>query len=123
MSSTDEFIKGLWRENPVFVQLLGLCPALAVTNSAINGLAMGAATTFVLVGSSLLTAGYVFRVLELLYARPVPDATRVRPLGAGMLLPIVVLALATLALGFANAFLVDDLLAPALPAGLALTVH
>lgn len=48
--------KGLWRENPVFVQLLGLCPALAVTNSAINGLAMGAATTFVLVGSSLLVS-------------------------------------------------------------------
>ena len=48
--------KGVWRENPVFVQLLGLCPALAVTNSAINGLAMGAATTFVLVGSSLLVS-------------------------------------------------------------------
>jgi electron transport complex protein RnfE len=52
----DELVKGLWRENPVFVQLLGLCPALAVTNSAINGLAMGAATTFVLVGSSLLVS-------------------------------------------------------------------
>jgi electron transport complex protein RnfE len=52
----EDFAKGLWRENPVFVQLLGLCPALAVTNSAINALAMGAATTFVLVGSSLLIA-------------------------------------------------------------------
>jgi electron transport complex protein RnfE len=52
----DEMAKGLWRENPVFVQMLGLCPALAVTNSAINGLAMGAATTFVLVGSSLLVS-------------------------------------------------------------------
>ena len=50
----EELAKGLWKEHPVFVQLLGLCPALAVTNSAINGLAMGAATTFVLVGSSLL---------------------------------------------------------------------
>jgi electron transport complex protein RnfE len=50
----DQMVKGFWKENPVFVQLLGLCPALAVTNSAINGLAMGAATTFVLVGSSLL---------------------------------------------------------------------
>jgi electron transport complex protein RnfE len=48
--------KGFWRENPVFVQMLGLCPALAVTNSAVNGLAMGAATTFVLVGSSLLVS-------------------------------------------------------------------
>lgn len=52
----EEFGKGFWKENPVFVQLLGLCPALAVTNSAINGLAMGAATTFVLVCSSLLVS-------------------------------------------------------------------
>jgi len=51
-----ETVKGLWQENPVFVQLLGLCPALAVTNSAINGLAMGGATTFVLVGSSMLVS-------------------------------------------------------------------
>jgi len=50
----EELVKGLWRENPVFIQLLGLCPALAVTNSAINALAMSGATTFVLVGSSLL---------------------------------------------------------------------
>jgi electron transport complex protein RnfE len=55
-SSHEDLIKGLWRENPVFIQLLGLCPALAVTNSAINALAMGAATTFVLVGSSLLVS-------------------------------------------------------------------
>ena len=46
--STDEFIKGLWRENPVFVQVLGMCPVLAVTNSAENALAMGLATLFVL---------------------------------------------------------------------------
>lgn len=51
-----ETVKGLWQENPVFVQLLGLCPALAVTNSAINGLAMGGATTFVLLGSSILVS-------------------------------------------------------------------
>ncbi|NJL29686.1 MAG: electron transport complex subunit RsxE [Thermoanaerobaculia bacterium] len=50
----EEFVKGLWRENPVFVQVLGMCPTLAVTNSAINGLAMGAATLFVLVCSSLM---------------------------------------------------------------------
>lgn len=49
-----ELVKGLWRENPVFVQVLGMCPALAVTNSAVNGLAMGGATLFVLVMSSLL---------------------------------------------------------------------
>lgn len=59
MSTTtagNEFRKGLWQENPVFIQLLGLCPALAVTNSAINALAMGGATLFVLVGSSLLVS-------------------------------------------------------------------
>jgi len=49
-----ELLKGLWRENPVLVQLLGLCPTLAVTNSVANALAMGVATLFVLVGSSLL---------------------------------------------------------------------
>ena len=52
----EDLVKGLWRENPIFIQLLGLCPALAVTNSAINAVAMGAATTFVLVGSSLLVS-------------------------------------------------------------------
>ncbi len=49
-----ELVKGLWKENPVFVQVLGMCPSLAVTNTAINGLAMGGATLFVLVMSSLL---------------------------------------------------------------------
>ena len=52
----DAMGKGFWKENPVFVQLLGLCPALAVTNSAINALAMGIATTFVLVGSSFIVS-------------------------------------------------------------------
>jgi len=49
-----EFVKGLWDENPVLRMLLGLCPTLAVTNSAINGLAMGLATTFVLLSSSII---------------------------------------------------------------------
>ncbi len=51
---SKEFLKGLWDENPVLRMLLGLCPTLAVTNSAINGLAMGLATTFVLLSSSIL---------------------------------------------------------------------
>jgi len=51
-----EYVKGLVRENPVFVQALGLCPALAVTNSAINGLAMGVAALAVLTGSSLMVS-------------------------------------------------------------------
>jgi len=49
-----EFIKGLWKQNPVFVLLLGMCPTLAITNSAINGLSMGAAVTFVLVCSGIV---------------------------------------------------------------------
>jgi electron transport complex protein RnfE len=53
INSTDEFVKGLWRENPVFVQVLGMCPALAVSNTAINALTMGLATTFVLLMSGI----------------------------------------------------------------------
>ena len=56
ISSTDDFIKGLWRENPVFVQVLGMCPVLAVTNSGVNALDMGLATTFVLVLSNALVS-------------------------------------------------------------------
>jgi electron transport complex protein RnfE len=51
-SPTDEFMKGLWRDNPVFVQVLGMCPVLAVSNTARNALAMGLATLFVLVASN-----------------------------------------------------------------------
>ena len=53
---TDIFLKGLWRENPVFVQVLGMCPVLAVSNTAMNALAMGLASTFVLVMSSMLVS-------------------------------------------------------------------
>ncbi|MBW6510569.1 MAG: electron transport complex subunit E [Desulfuromonadaceae bacterium] len=52
MSVLQEFSKGLWRENAVFKLLLGLCPTLAVTTSAENGLGMGLATTFVLLCSN-----------------------------------------------------------------------
>ena len=46
----------LWKDNPVFVQVLGMCPALAVSNSAMNALAMGLATTFVLLMSNILVS-------------------------------------------------------------------
>ena len=52
MRAWNEFIKGFWSENPVFRLLLGLCPTLAVTTSAENGIGMGLATTFVLFGSN-----------------------------------------------------------------------
>lgn len=49
-----DFLKGIWKENPVFRLLLGMCPTLAVTTTAINGLGMGLATTFVLFCSSVV---------------------------------------------------------------------
>jgi electron transport complex protein RnfE len=58
-SLKDDFLKGLWQLNPVFRLLIGMCPTLAVTNLARNGLAMGLATTFALVSSSTIVS--VFR--------------------------------------------------------------
>jgi electron transport complex protein RnfE len=51
-----EFLKGFWKENPILVMLLGMCPTLAVTTSAINGLTMGLAVVFVLTCSSLIVS-------------------------------------------------------------------
>ena len=45
---------GITKENPTFVLMLGMCPTLATTTSAINGLSMGLATMFVLISSSLV---------------------------------------------------------------------
>jgi len=48
LKTSDPFVNGLWKQNPVFVQVLGMCPTLAITNSVRNAFAMGLATTFVL---------------------------------------------------------------------------
>ena len=56
MSQWKNFSKGFFKENAVFVLFLGLCPTLGVTTSAINGLGMGLATTFVLVMSNLVVS-------------------------------------------------------------------
>ncbi|MBQ9376024.1 MAG: electron transport complex subunit E [Ruminococcus sp.] len=53
-SSMHEFTKGLIKENPTLVTLLGMCPTLAVTTMAVNGIGMGLATTFVLVCSNIV---------------------------------------------------------------------
>lgn len=53
MNQWNNFTKGFFRENPILVLLLGTCPTLAVTSSAINGLGMGLATTFVLFMSNM----------------------------------------------------------------------
>lgn len=55
-SSAELLIRGVWRENPVLVTTLGLCPTLAVTNSVANSLTMGIATTCVLACSSVLVS-------------------------------------------------------------------
>src|SRR6056297_3210627 len=51
-----DFIKGLIRENPVFVLALGLCPALGVSTRVVNALGMGAGVLFVLVGSNIFVS-------------------------------------------------------------------
>jgi len=68
MSVITEFQKGLIRENPLFRLVLGMCPALAVTTMAINGVAMGLAATAVLVGSNLVIS---------LLRRFIPDQVRI----------------------------------------------
>ena len=54
MNYGKEFTKGLIRENPTLVSLLGMCPTLAVTTGAFNGISMGLSTAFVLIFSNLV---------------------------------------------------------------------
>ncbi len=56
MNQWNNFNKGFIKDNPVFVQLLGMCPALGVTSTAINGVGMGLATLFVLMMSNIVVA-------------------------------------------------------------------
>ena len=67
-ASFDDVLRGIWRENPVLIQMLGLCPTLAVTNSVANGLVMSMATIFVLIGSNVLVASL---------KRFIPDEVRI----------------------------------------------
>ena len=55
-TASQDLLRGVWKENPVLVQMLGLCPTLAVTNTVANSIAMASATFVVLVGSSLLVS-------------------------------------------------------------------
>lgn len=68
MNQWKNFSKGFFKENPVLVLLLGMCPTLGVTTSAINGLGMGLATTFVLVMSNLVVS---------LVKSQIPDKVRI----------------------------------------------
>jgi len=68
MNQITNFTKGFIKDNPVFVLLLGLCPTLGVTTTAINGLGMGLATTFVLVMSNIVVS--IFKSM-------IPDKVRI----------------------------------------------
>lgn len=68
MSKFKIFTKGFFAENAVFVMLLGLCPTLGTTTSALNGLGMGLATTFVLIMSNIVIS---------LVKRQIPDKVRI----------------------------------------------
>lgn len=56
VNQTQNFLKGIVKDNPVFVMLLGMCPTLGVTSSAFNGLGMGVATMFVLIMSNIVVS-------------------------------------------------------------------
>jgi electron transport complex protein RnfE len=68
MNQFQNFTKGLLKENPILVLVLGTCPTLATTSSALNGMGMGLATTFVLIGSNVVIA---------LLANVIPDKVRI----------------------------------------------
>lgn len=67
-TAQEDLLRGIWRENPVLVQMLGLCPTLAVTNTVENSLVMGVATFAVLVGSSFFVS---------LFKRFIPNEIRI----------------------------------------------
>lgn len=56
VNQSQNFLKGIVKENPIFVMLLGMCPTLGVTSSAFNGLGMGVATMFVLIMSNVVVS-------------------------------------------------------------------
>ena len=68
MNQLQNFTKGFFRENPILVLVLGMCPTLATTTSALNGMGMGAATTFVLIGSNVVIS---------LLKNVIPDKVRI----------------------------------------------
>ena len=97
-----DFVKGLWRENPVFVQVLGMCPTLAVTTKALFGLSMGIATTFVVVSSSVVISAI---------RRFVPDQVRIP------MFTVIIATFVTVADYFlkANFFQISKALGPYIP--------
>lgn len=68
MNQLTNFTKGFFRENPILVLVLGTCPTLATSSSALNGMGMGIATTFVLIGSNVVIS---------LLSGVIPDKVRI----------------------------------------------
>jgi len=68
MNQLSNFTKGFIKENPILVLVLGTCPTLATTSSSLNGLGMGIATTFVLIGSNVVIS---------MLANLIPDKVRI----------------------------------------------
>jgi len=68
MNQLQNFTKGFFKENPILVLVLGTCPTLATTTSMFNGIGMGIATTFVLIGSNVVIA---------LLSGVIPDKVRI----------------------------------------------
>jgi electron transport complex protein RnfE len=55
-SASEDFFRGIWKENPTLVMLLGMCPTMAITNNVRNSIAMGVTTSFVLILSSIVVS-------------------------------------------------------------------
>ncbi len=131
MNNTQNLTKGFFKENAVFVQLLGMCPTLGVTTSAINGLGMGLATTFVLVMSNLaisLIKGFIpdkvripafivviatfVTIVDLVMAGYLPDLHE----QLGLFIPLIVVN--CIVLGRAEAFASKNTVLPSIIDGL-----
>ncbi len=135
----SDFTKGIYRENPVMRMLLGMCPVLAVTTAAINGLGMGLATTFVLFMASTLVSvlkdliprkiripAYIVviasfvTVTDLVMAAYAPDLHR----ALGIFIPLIVVNCVIMgrAEGFASRNPVGNAMADALGMGIGFTL-
>lgn len=89
---SNNFTKAFFAENPILTLLLGLCPALAVSNEAINGLGMGVATLFVLLGSNIVVS---------LLKNAIPDKIRIPSY------IIIIASFVTIIKMVMNAFVID----------------
>jgi Na+-translocating ferredoxin:NAD+ oxidoreductase subunit E len=61
-TATEDFVRGIWKENPTFVQMLGMCPTMAITNTVKNAIAMGVLTLIVQFGSNVFVSAFRKRI-------------------------------------------------------------